>query len=165
LSEQVIIAIDPGEVVMGYTVGGFRGQQRRLIDFGDLKDVDAERAVRWLDALCCGRWPNVIAIEGFTFQGEKRSNNAGAQRAAAVTNALHGAALMWTRRANDSLTQVIMVSKNDANKTLGLTGACPKDRVKRAIDAVFPGNKLANQHQRDAALVLLAGKTRSGRAS
>lgn len=165
MSELVILSIDPGEVVMGYTVGGFRGQARRLIDFGDIRDVDAERAVRWLDAVCSGRWPNVIAIEGFNFQGEQRSNNAGAQRAGAITNALHGAALMWSRRANDSLTQVIVVSKNDANKTLGLTGACSKDRVKRAIDSVFPDNKLANNHQRDAALVLLAGKTRSGRAA
>lgn len=161
--EQLIVSIDPGEVVLGYTVGVFKGQQRALLEHGDLRDVDVEKAVRWLDSLLSSRFPHVLALEGFYFQGEKRSNNAGAARASAITHAIHGAALMWSRRANEGLTQVIVVSKNEANATLGLTGACSKDRIKRAIDAVFPGNELMNQHQRDAALVLLAGRTRSGR--
>lgn len=162
-AEQIIVAIDPGEVVMGYTVGGFQGQQRRLIAQGDLKNVDAEKAVRWLDALLGDRFPNLVCIESYLFQGPDRSNNPHAFRLSSLVGALQGAALMWSRRANDSITQVLLVSKGEANGTLGLTGKCSNDRIKRALEAVFPGNKLSNEHQRSAALVLLAGRTRSGR--
>lgn len=163
MAEQHILAIDPGQVVLGYCLGAFKGQQRSLIDFGSVKDTDPEKLVRWLDAILGARWPHLVAIESYDYQGPERSHNRNAFTMSGIAGGIQTAVLMWSRRANDSLTQVIMVSKNDANATLGLTGKCSKDRVKRAIDAVFPGNRMANQHERDAALVMVAGRTRSGR--
>ncbi|HKY40673.1 MAG TPA: hypothetical protein VJN18_32280 [Polyangiaceae bacterium] len=160
---MTILALDPGEVVLGYCLGSFTGQQRSIIQSGDLRDVDADKAVRWLDAICCDRWPLVIAVESYVFQGTDRSGNKNAFNISRLVGALQGAALMWSKRANDSITQVILVSKSDANASIGLTGATPKSRVRRAIEALFPGTKFANEHQVDAAAVLMAGRARAGR--
>jgi Holliday junction resolvasome RuvABC endonuclease subunit len=160
VSEQIILGIDPGEVVLGYCIGGFKAQQRRIIASGDLRDVTPDKLARWMNALCCQYRPDVVAIEGYDWQGEERSANQNAFKCSRLAGDVEGAAQMWSLVCSDGLMTVVVVSKSEANRTIGVTGKTPKSRVKGAIEALFPGAQLPNEHQRDAAVVCLAGRYR-----
>lgn len=160
---MIILGLDPGHVALGYCVVRFVGQRREFVNAGELKEADAPKITRWLNALCNDCWPNVIGIEDYCWYGAERSANPNAFALSQIVGTIEGAARMWTRLSNDDTTDVLRVRKVDANRAVGITGKAPKSRVKAAVEALFPGAKMTTEHQRDAAVVCMAAKTRAGR--
>jgi Holliday junction resolvasome RuvABC endonuclease subunit len=160
MSEQLVLGLDPGAVLLGYCLARFTGQRRDVINSGSVGDIDAGKAVRWLRAYLDQTHPHLISIEGYDFQGQERSGNSNAFAISRLVGDIEGACLMWSELRQEGLVQVVRVRKVDANRTIGLVGKTSKARVRRAIEALFPFYKFRNEHECDAAVVCMAGRHR-----
>lgn len=160
---MVVLGLDPGQVALGFCVIKFTGQRRQFVGAGELKDVTAPSLVTWLNSLLNDCWPAVVGVEDYGWYGPERSANPNAFALSQLVGAIEGAALMWSRLSTDGVTDVLRVRKVDANRAVGISGKAPKSRVKATIEALFPGAKLSNEHQRDAAVVCMAARVRAGR--
>jgi hypothetical protein len=163
---MLVLGIDGGQRVLGWCIASFVGSTRRVIDGGDLREAEERDAyIDWLCAIL-NRYPiAAIGVEDHVWMGAEKSANPQAFSISKLVGKLEGAAKMWARCNNARLLQVFRITKRSCNASVGITGrsstgANPKQRVKRATDAIFPGLKFKNEHVRDAAAVCVATRAR-----
>lgn len=160
MSEEVVLGIDGGRLVLGYCIAGFLAQRRRVISSGSLRDVEPLKLVRWLQALLLEHQPHVVAIEDYCWYGPERSSNSNAFEQSRIVGDVEGAALMWGEIRSPGCVRVARIRKADANRAMGLVGKTAKSRVGTAVRAFFPTASFNNEHERDAAVVCVAGHFR-----
>jgi Holliday junction resolvasome RuvABC endonuclease subunit len=97
--------------------------------------------------------PDLVSVEGWTWHGA-----AGYQAAnlARVIGEIVGTVRMLG-------VPLLEVTTTEAKAAIGLRGKVSKARVKLAVNAMFCGERLPNEHTRDAAVVAYAGARKRAR--
>lgn len=150
-----VIGIDPGIVCTGLVYAYFSTAGRQIYGAMSLRGASArtiaEEAVHrsWKESE-----PSltVISLENFVWQGPRTANKNGL-RVSQFVGEIKGAL-----ESLGSWRELFMVTKSESNRAIGIrSGAAPKSRIKRAVEAMFPNASLSNEHERDAVAVAVAG--------
>ena len=159
----LILGIDPGITCTGLAVAEFSARTRRIVECVSVRDTSVgvweninALCERYEHIPCCG-------IEAYTYYGPASANK----------NAMLLAGFVGEIRAHwvhTSIDELIEIRKVEVNRAIGIrSGKAPKARVKRALEALFPGQLGGtNEHERDAAAVAVAAWQRwsvKGRAA
>ncbi len=162
----VLLAVDPGLAATGWALTSWRdllytGTIHTSAKFGSEADRLGVIA-RGLLALLAEHDPDLVAVEDYTYQGERSHAAAGF-----VISKLVGIVLGLAYAAK---TVPIILDKNTVNRSLGLTGAVPKSRVRAMVEAAMPLARerephpvLRNEHEVDAAALAFVAGQRAGR--
>lgn len=151
------LGIDPGQVCTGLALVDFGLQRRRLVEAHSVKDTSVG-VWEFINDMCTRHEHiQVCGLEAYTWLGPRSANK----------NAMSFAAFIGEFRAHwthSPIDDLIEIRKVEVNRAIGIrSGKVPKARVRAAIEALFPGAKFRNEHERDAAAVAVAAWQRVGR--
>ena len=155
----VILTVDPGYRSCGWAITSYEGQSRVLVDAGEWctnpEDGDELARVALIEACFIRKLaelkPNGVGIEAYTHQKRKNQNFKVAGNVTRLIDRM-GAAC----RAADVPFEEVPTTLS--KMSLGLRGKVSKERVRRAVEAMF-GTRIS-AHMADAVAVGPAVRSR-----